>query len=102
MNLSRKYRNEKNKFLEKVLEYDVDDVLKITAESFEVVCSPEAYFNVKDLLQSSDINLSNSELTLVPTQEKKLNEKYLEQTEKMIDLLEEVDDVQKVYTNAVL
>lgn len=94
--------DDEDKFLEKVLECDVEDVLKITAKSFEVVCSPEAYFNVKDLLQSSDINLSNSELTLIPNQEKKLNEKYLEQTEKMIDLLEEVDDVQKVYTNAVL
>ena len=45
--------------------------------------------------------MSDSEITLVPTLEKELKGKHQEQTEKMIDLLEDVDDVQKIYTNAV-
>ena len=88
-------------FLEKVLEIDIEDVQKISEKSFGVTCAPESYFEVKDLLQESGIALSDSEITLVPTQEKELKGKHQEQTEKMIDLLEDVDDVQKIYTNAI-
>lgn len=87
--------------LEKVLESDADDIQKISANSFEVVCSPDSYFSVKELLQLSGISLANSEITLIPTQEKKLSEKHLEQTEKMIDLLENVEDVQRVHSNVI-
>ena len=88
-------------FLEKVLEIDIEDVQKISENSFGITCAPEFYFEVKDLLQESGIALSNSEITLIPTQEKELKGKHQEQTEKMIDLLEDVDDVQKIYTNAI-
>ena len=89
-------------FLEKVLEIDIEDVQKISEKSFGVTCAPESYFEVKDFLRESGIALSDSEITLVPTQEKELKGKHQEQTEKMIDLLEDVDDVQKIYTNAVI
>ena len=89
-------------FLEKVLEIDIEDVQKISEKSFGVTCVPESYFEVKDFLRESGIALSDSEITLVPTQEKELKGKHQEQTEKMIDLLEDVDDVQKIYTNAVI
>ena len=88
-------------FLEKVLESGADDIRKITANSFDVHCSPDSYFEVKDLFKLSGFRLANSEVTLIPTQEKKLNEKNLQQTAKMIDLLEDVDDVQRVYSNAI-
>ena len=88
-------------FLEKVLETEVKDVQKISDKSFCVICAPESYFEVKDLLQESGIALLDSEITLVPTQERELKGKHQEQTEKMIFLLEDVDDVQKIYTNAV-
>ncbi|MDC3159943.1 MAG: YebC/PmpR family DNA-binding transcriptional regulator [Methylococcaceae bacterium TMED69] len=88
-------------FLEKILELDVEDVQKISDNSFGVICAPESYFDVKDLLLDSGVALSDSEITLVPTLQKELKGKHQEQTEKMIDLLEDVDDVQKIYTNAV-
>ena len=88
-------------FLGKVLEIDIEDVHKISESSFGVTCAPESYFKVKDLLRESGLVLSDSEITLVPTQEKELKGKHQDQTEKMIDLLEDVDDVQKIYTNAI-
>ena len=55
---------------------------------------------MKENLESLGIPIETAELSMVPKTTIVLSEKEAEQTLRLLDLLEELDDSQKVYTNA--
>lgn len=79
-------------------EAGADDVLEET-DFFEIVGPVEAFKNVFDKLKGSSIIPNDSGLRMDPNQEIELNLEDTVQVMKLIDMLEELDDVQEVFSN---
>jgi len=68
-------------------------------DSYEVLTAPEAMEAVKAAIEAAGIPVSHAELTMLPKNYIMLDEKHAEQMIRLIDALEDNDDVQNVYTN---
>jgi len=89
---------EEDKLIEIALENGADDV-KETDKEYEVITSPQEFENVKKAIEEAGINYQLAEITMIPQSTVKLTGKDAEQMLKLMDALEESDDVQKVYAN---
>src|SRR5690242_3448343 len=91
--------------------FDEDDVTLAAAEggaedveldgsSFSVTCGPEALSAVRQALEDAGMEVDSAELTMVPKTTVELDdESAAKKTLRLIDALEESDDVQEVYSN---
>lgn len=77
-------------------DYEIDEGLVI------VYTSPNSLHQVKESLAAADINIESSELTNVPTTYVNLPEEKKSQVETLIETLDDLDDVNKIYANASL
>ncbi|HEY3130739.1 MAG TPA: YebC/PmpR family DNA-binding transcriptional regulator [Acidobacteriota bacterium] len=84
--------------LEIVLEAGADD-LKADENSYEVICSAESFENVKKAFEDRGKHAVTAEITMIPQTEVHLEGKKAEQMIKLMEALEEHDDVQNVYAN---
>ena len=84
--------------MELLLDYDVDD---ITTDDgiIEIVCSADSFNEINDLLTGKGFKLSTSEITMIPQTTVPLDEKRAAQCMKLVELLEDLDDAQNVYSN---
>jgi YebC/PmpR family DNA-binding regulatory protein len=73
--------------------------VKLEEEAYEVTTSFEDFEKVKRALQDENIPYDQAELTMVPQTTIKLEGKEAEQMLKLMEDLEDHDDVQKVYAN---
>jgi YebC/PmpR family DNA-binding regulatory protein len=80
------------------LESGAEDV-KDEGDFFEVVTAPSDFEKVKGALAGESIEFTSAELTREPQTVIKLEGKHAEQILKLMDALEDQDDVQKVYAN---
>lgn len=69
-------------------------------EHLEVRTSPEALENVRASLEQAGARVVRAEVTMVPKATLALDARTAAQTLRLMDRLEDLDDVQKVYTNA--
>ena len=83
------------------LDADAEDV-KDEGDVYEIVCAPENLTNVKSKLEESGLNFISSEVEFIPQNYVDLDEKQCDTFQKMIDKLEESDDVQEVIHNVNL
>ena len=81
---------------EDVLEAGAED-LQTSPEVFEIYTAPEDFAAVRDELEK-EFTLAQAELTMIPQTTIDLNEEQKEQLERLVDKLEDDDDVQEVYT----
>jgi YebC/PmpR family DNA-binding regulatory protein len=70
-----------------------------TEENYEIITGSENMNEVKDALEREDIPVSLAEVTILPSSYVILDEKQAEQMTRLMDSLEEHDDVQNVYAN---
>ncbi len=68
-------------------------------ENYEIITAPEDYNSVKEFLEQKDIPLNLAEITMIPQNYIKLESKDAGKMLKLMDLLEDHDDVQNVYAN---
>ena len=68
-------------------------------EVYLITTSPEAFGDVYAALEAENIEMAQSEVTMIPQTEATLDEENTKAWEKMMSLLEEDDDVQEVYHN---
>ncbi len=68
-------------------------------ESYEIITSPEDLKKVKDTLEGKKIAFSLAEITMLPKNYVKLEAKDAEHMLKLMDVLEDHDDIQNVYAN---
>ncbi len=74
--------------------------METTDEAYEITTSIETFEDVKEALQSNGIQTTVSELTMLPTSTVKLQkEKDAAALVRLIDAIEDLDDVQNVYAN---
>ena len=86
--------------MEAALEAGAEDVVTNDDGSVEVITEPNAFADVVEAIESTGLEPTNSEVTYRPSNMSELDDKKAESMMKMIDKLEELDDVQEVYTNA--
>jgi YebC/PmpR family DNA-binding regulatory protein len=80
------------------LDAGAEDV-KDEGDFFEIITSPGDFEKVKKTLADNGIDFTNAELSREPQTVIKLEGKHAEQILKLMDALEEQDDMQKVYAN---
>jgi YebC/PmpR family DNA-binding regulatory protein len=73
--------------------------IRSSEETIEVITPPEATKAVRDALEANGITVESSELTQLPKTTIELDESDARKVLKLIDALEEFDDVQDVYAN---
>ena len=86
--------------MEAALDAGAEDVISNDDGSVDVMTTPEDFEAVRDALLGDDLNAVHAEITFTASTEATLNAKEAESMLKMIDLLEDLDDVQEVYSNA--
>lgn len=78
----------------------VDDVKNDPEEdSYEIIVPPEKLREVKDFIEKAGISISLAEVTMLPKNYVPLRGDVAEQMLKLMNALEEHDDVQNVYAN---
>jgi YebC/PmpR family DNA-binding regulatory protein len=85
--------------METALEAGAEDIRE-DGESFEVITAPEDFEAVKTALDEAEIAYNGAEVTMLPQNTTNLQGKEAEQMMRLMDALDDCDDVQKVYTNA--
>ncbi|MBP9722703.1 MAG: YebC/PmpR family DNA-binding transcriptional regulator [Gammaproteobacteria bacterium] len=86
--------------MELALEAGADDVISNSDGSLEVITTPDNYEQVKKILLDNKLTPSSSEITLVASTDCLVDLESAQKLLKMVDTLEDCDDVQNVYTNA--
>lgn len=81
-----------------ILEAGVDD-MQTEADAFTITTSPQTFETVKKALEDNNIALESASLQMIPQNTVKVTGKEAEQTLKLMEALEEHDDVQNVYSN---
>ena len=70
-------------------------------DGFVVTTTPDKSFGeVVDALREAGLEFAEAEVTMHPSTEAEMDADTAETVQKMIDMLEDLDDVQNVYTNA--
>jgi YebC/PmpR family DNA-binding regulatory protein len=90
---------EEEVLMEAALEGGADDIREDDS-NFEVITAPEDFNTVKEAIDNASIPYIVAEITMLPQSTTNLAGKEAEQMVRLMDMLEDNDDVQKVYTNA--
>ena len=90
---------EEELLMETALEAGAEDVREVD-DSFEVITAPQDFEAIKTAIDEKKIPYIGAEITMLPQTTVNLAGKEAEQMIRLMDNLEDCDDVQKVYTNA--
>jgi YebC/PmpR family DNA-binding regulatory protein len=85
--------------METALDAGAED-LREDNSNFEVITAPEDFEAVKAAIEKASIIYIEAEITMLPQTTTNLVGKEAEQMVRLMELLEDCEDVQKVYTNA--
>jgi YebC/PmpR family DNA-binding regulatory protein len=84
--------------MEAAIEAGADDVSS-EGELHELQTTPERFAEVKETLEKKGMSLALAEISMIPTTEVRLDARKAEQTMKLMEALEDHDDVQHVWAN---
>lgn len=93
---------DENALMEAALEAGAEDVVTDEDGSVEVITGPWEYSAVKEALEKAGFTAEFGEVTMRPQNETVLDGEDAVKMQKLLDALESLDDVQEVYTSAVL
>jgi YebC/PmpR family DNA-binding regulatory protein len=93
---------DENKVMEAAIEAGAEDVVTNDDGSIEVVTGPYDFIAVKDALGRAGLSPEFAEVTMKPSTEVEFSGDDAARMQKLIDALESLDDVQEVYTSAVM
>lgn len=85
--------------METSIEAGAEDVHE-DEDGFEIITATEDFETVKAALEAASISFKDAEVTMLPQSTTHLKGKEAEQMVRLMDSLEDCDDVQKIYTNA--
>ncbi len=86
--------------MDAALEAGADDVVVNDDGSVEVLTAFGDFINVNEALIAAGYKAEEAEVTMIPSTTAELDSDSAEKIMKLIDALEDLDDVQNVYTNA--
>ncbi len=88
--------------MEAAIEAGAEDVIANDDGSIEVITAPNSFVAVKAALQRAGLKPELAEVTMKPTTENVLSGEDAAKMQRLLDALEALDDVQNIYTTAVL
>ncbi|NNL99546.1 MAG: YebC/PmpR family DNA-binding transcriptional regulator [Gammaproteobacteria bacterium] len=86
--------------MDAALEGGADDVIVNDDGSIEVLTDPDSFSDVKEAMESAGFNPDRAEITMRASTSSELDADSADKMIRLLDMLEELDDVQKVYSNA--
>jgi len=90
------------KIMEAALEAGAEDVVTDADGSIEVICDPHDYDTVKKGLEAAGLKAEVAEVTMKALNITELSADDSIKMQKLLDAIEDIDDVQEVFTTAVL
>jgi YebC/PmpR family DNA-binding regulatory protein len=93
---------DEDKLMEAALEAGAEDVIQDEEGGFEVLCDPHAFAGVKDALEKAGFKADQAEVIMKPATETVFTGEDAQKMQKLLDAIENLDDVQEVFTNAVI
>jgi len=88
--------------MEAALEAGAEDVVADEEGGFEVLCAPNDFASVKDALEKAGFKAEVAEIIMKPATETVFTGEDAAKMQKLLDALENLDDTQEVYTNAIV
>jgi YebC/PmpR family DNA-binding regulatory protein len=86
--------------MEAALGADAEDVITYDDGAVDVMTSPETYLAIKEALVAAGFEPDNAEATMQASTQAELDAETAEKLLRLIERLEDLDDVQNVYSNA--
>lgn len=93
-----KEKVKEDELLEIVLDAGAED-MKVEASTYEIITAPENFENVKKVLAEKNIPVEEATITFIPKNTVRVEGKTAEQVLKLLEALEDHDDVQGAYAN---
>jgi YebC/PmpR family DNA-binding regulatory protein len=91
-----------DRVMEAALDAGAEDVVKNDDGSIELTCAPADFHAVKAALDKAGLKAELAEVTMKPTAESALPGDESARLQRLLEALENLDDVQNVYTTAVI
>ncbi|MFQ6334648.1 YebC/PmpR family DNA-binding transcriptional regulator [Methylophilus sp. 3sh_L] len=88
--------------MEAALEAGAEDVITDDDGSIEVITAPGDFVTVKEALEAAGLKAVMAQVTMKPLNEVVFTGDDAVKMQKILDMLEDLDDVQEVYTSAVI
>ena len=86
--------------MEAALEAGAEDVIVNDDGSIDVLTDPDVFSDVKAAMDATGLATENAEVTMRPDNNTDLEADDAQKMIRLLDMLEELDDTQKVYSNA--
>mgnify|MGYP001368222774 FL=1 len=86
--------------MESALEGGAEDIITNNDNSIDIITDPDNLVDVKEAILAAGFKPENTEVTMRASTTNELDKKGAETMMKLLDALEDLDDVQKVYSNA--
>ena len=87
---------------EVAIENGANDINDIDGSKTEIVCDPKNIAELKEMVEKAGFDIEASEVVMEAENNISLDEEQSEKNMKLTDALEDLDDVQEVFTNADL
>ena len=87
-----------DRVMELALENGAEDITELS-ERYEITCRPENYLPLVDAFESNNITIEHKAVSRVPSSTVSIDNEVAQAVIKLLDLLEDHDDVQSVSTN---
>lgn len=91
-----------DRVMEAALEAGAEDVITDDEGGLEVICAPSDFSQVRQALEAAGLKAEMAEITMKPQNETMLTGEDAQKMQKLLDALENLDDVQQVYSSAVI
>jgi len=93
---------DEDKLMEVALDAGAEDVVSNEDGSIEVLCGPNDFITVKEALEKASFQTDLAEVAMKPLTEIEFAGEDAVKMQKLLDALEACDDVQEVYSNALI
>ena len=93
---------DENKLMEAALEAGAEDIISNDDDSIEVITAPYEFAAIRAALEKTGFKAELAEVTMKPANDIVLTGDDAVKMQKLLDALENIDDVQEVYTTAVI
>ncbi len=90
---------DEDKLMEIALEAGADDLRSDDPDTFEIYTSPEAFEQVRQALEKNNIPTIEAKLGQIPSNYVKLDDSKARQMMRLLEMLDDQDDVQNVWSN---
>jgi YebC/PmpR family DNA-binding regulatory protein len=98
--LSYPQGSDEDALMEAALEAGADDVVSNDDGSFDVLTQPEAFIDIRDTMKGAGLQPEQAEVTMRAANTTPLDLADAEKMVRLLERLEDLDDVQEVYSNA--